>query len=120
MSLSEKNRDGEVLLSEANGALSREVVTIASGQNLEAGAVLGKISASGKYVAVNPGATDGSQTAAAVLIYETDASAGDALATVASRMAEVATDLLVWPTGTTQAQIDAALGELAGNYIIAR
>ena len=120
MAITETNRNGEVLLSEANGALSREVVTIASGQNLEAGAVLGKVTASGKYVGLAPDATDGSEVANAVLLYDADASAGDAKATVLVRLAELASDKLVWPTGITQAQIDTALSQLAGDYIIAR
>ena len=120
MAITQSPRDGDVLLSEAPGTLSREAVTIASGQNLEAGAVLGKVTASGEYVAVAPGATDGSETAAAVLLYTTDASGGAAKATVLMRLGEVDASLLVWPTGITQAQIDAALGQLAGQYIIAR
>ena len=120
MAITETNRNGEVLLSEANGALSREVVTIAAGQNLQAGAVLGKVSASGEYVAFDPAATDGSEAAAAVLLYDIDASAEAAKATAMVRLAEVASDLLVWPAGITAAQISTALGQLAGNYVIAR
>ncbi len=120
MAITETNRNGEVLLSEANGALSRDVITIAYGQNLEAGAVLGKVTASGKYVGLAPGASDGSEVAKAVLLYDADASAGDAKATAIVRLAEVTADLLAWPSGITQAQIDTALGQLAGDYIIAR
>ena len=43
MSLSEGSHAGEFLLSEANGTKSRENVTLLSGQNLKAGAVLGKV-----------------------------------------------------------------------------
>ena len=120
MTVSEQNHNLEVLLSEANGALSRDVVTISVGQNLQTGAVLGKVTASGEYVALNPAATDGSETAAAILLYATDASSAAAKATAITRLAEVAADLMVWPTGITQAQKDTAIGQLAGNYIIAR
>ena len=120
MAMTESNRDGEVLLSEANGALSREVAIIAAGQDLEAGAVLGRVTATGRYVALAPAATDGSEVAAGVLLYAADATGGEVSATVVTRLAEVAADKLAWPAGITQAQIDAALSQLAGAYVIAR
>jgi len=113
-------RDAAMLLSESNGALSREVVTIASGQNLQAGTVLGKVTASGEYAQVNPAANDGSEVAAAVLLYEADASSGALQATALVRLAEVAKDKLIWPAGIAQADLDTALGQLAGAFIIAR
>ncbi|TWA76441.1 bacteriophage lambda head decoration protein D [Azospirillum brasilense] len=52
-------------------------VTLVSGQNLVRGAVLGKITASGKYVLSASAASDGSQTPVAVLMDDCDASGGD-------------------------------------------
>lgn len=52
-------------------------VTLATGQNLVRGAVLGKITASGKYVLSASAANDGSQTPVAVLVDDCDASGGD-------------------------------------------
>jgi hypothetical protein len=52
-------------------------ITLVSGQNLKRGAVLGKITASGKYTLSASGATDGSETPDAILAEDTDASAGD-------------------------------------------
>lgn len=46
----------------------REAVTILAGETLKTGQVLGKITASGKYVEFDPAVTDGSGTAAAILI----------------------------------------------------
>ena len=57
-------------------------VTIVSGQNLAAGALLGKITSGGKYTEWTSGASDGSQTVAAILVDACDASDGDTLATV--------------------------------------
>jgi hypothetical protein len=54
---------------------TREVVTIASG-TLEPGTVLGRITASGNYGAHNPSASDGTETAVAVLWGKADATAG--------------------------------------------
>jgi len=118
--LNESPRDTAVLLSEANGALSREVVPIAAGQTLEAGTVLGKVTSSGEYVQLDPAATDGSQTAAAVLLYAVETGANPGKATVIVRLAEVSAAALVWPAGITAAQKDSAVGQLAGAYIIAR
>lgn len=56
--------------------------TIISGQNLTRGAVLGKITASGKLKAVDDAAVDGSQTPYAVLAVDTDASGGDKTAVI--------------------------------------
>jgi hypothetical protein len=56
--------------------------TIVSGQNLSTGAVLGKITASGKWTQSLSAAGDGSQTARAVLAEDCDASGGDKAAVV--------------------------------------
>lgn len=51
--------------------------TILSGENLKRGAVLGKVTASGKYVLHDDSADDGSETIAAILAEDTDATGGD-------------------------------------------
>ena len=60
---------GEYVASEAAGQASRTMVTVtvAGGVALPSGTVLGKITASGKFVRYNAGASDGSQSAAAIL-----------------------------------------------------
>lgn len=52
-------------------------ITLISGQNLSRGAVLGKITASGKYNLSLSAAADGSETPDLILAEDTDASAGD-------------------------------------------
>ena len=115
------------LVSEANGTRSREVVTIAQGQNLLPGAVLGKVAAAGKYVAVDPangsgegGTPDGSQTAVAVLFAAVDTTAAEKPGVITARDAEVAAHALAWPAGTTEPQKTAALAQLAAVGIVAR
>jgi len=72
--LTEGRHPGEFLMTEANGQRSRDSITIASGAGIIApGTVLGKITASGKYLASAAGATDGSQTAVAIALYGCDA-----------------------------------------------
>jgi hypothetical protein len=56
-----------------------DTVTIASGQVIARGAVLGQITASGKYVLALSASADGSQNPSAIAADNIDASAGDAL-----------------------------------------
>lgn len=61
----------------AGGTYTTRKVTILSGQNLVAGAVLGKITASSKHILSLSAAADGSQTPDMVLAQDCDASGGD-------------------------------------------
>jgi hypothetical protein len=118
--LTEKPRTADFILSVANGTLSIENVILASGQNLNAGTVLGKVTASAKFVQLAPAAADGSQNAAGILTAATDASAADAACVIVAREAEVKADALIWPTGVTTPQTLTALGQLAGANVIVR
>lgn len=63
--------------------LVTDQVTILSGQNLTRGAVLGKVTASGKHVICDSAGTDdGRRTPVAVLAENCDASAADKVATI--------------------------------------
>ena len=62
-----------------------EKITVISGQNLVRGAVLGKITASGKYNLSLSAAADGSQTPDFILAEDCDASGGDKVAIAYSR-----------------------------------
>lgn len=112
----------EAVLSEANGHRSRETVTILSGQNLKAGAVLGKVTASSKYVIcdnVTP-AADGSQNAAAVLLEDVDASGGDLSGLVIARDAEVKVGALNYKSGASAGNKASQHAALAALGIIVR
>ena len=95
----ETNHAGEFLLSQANGDRSFEKVVLAAGNNLQAGTVLGKITASGKYSPYNDANIDGTETAAAILYDNVDTSVSgtnaDTDVAVVSRDATVAADSLV-------------------------
>jgi len=110
--LTEGKHAGEFLLSEGNGLISREVRTIAAGQNLAAGTVLGKITSTGKYAAYNNGASDGTETAVEVLFDNVDASAADVEAVTIARNAEVNGDELTGLDAAATADL------LAANIII--
>lgn len=96
----ETARDLAFLLSEANGYLSRETITIPSGSGrLEAGTVLGKVTASGKYVP-SPNAEsvgkEGAEVAVAVLGYEIDATSADVSVVAVTNDAEVKDPMLIF------------------------
>ena len=114
------NQNLEFLLSEANGERSREVVIITGSAAFGAGTVLGKITASGKYTAHDEDATNGTQTAIAVLGYDVDATAADADGVVFVRDCEVSDELLVMPTGIAAQDRADAITSLATVGIIAR
>lgn len=92
--LTESSHAGEFILSEANGNLSTEQIVVVSGQDLAAGTVVGKVTASGKYAAYSDGASDGTEVAAGILFDAVDASAADAAGVIVERLAEVKGDAL--------------------------
>lgn len=118
--LTETNHAAEYLVSEASGTRSREAVTVISGQDLAAGTVLGKITASGKHTLHNNAASDGSENAVAVLYADVDASAADTVGTITARDAEVDGELLTWKSGISAANKTAAIAALAALGIIVR
>lgn len=76
---------GDVLKYELNPNFTRETVTLLAGTNYPVGAVLGRITASGKMKLSTATGTDGAQNAAAVLLYDVDATAADATGIVVMR-----------------------------------
>lgn len=113
------------VLSEGNGAISRETVTVVSGEGkLAAGTVLGRVTASGKFAASpNAGVVgkEGAETATAVLAYPVDATSADATAVVIRRLAEVKDPLLVFHSSVDDATKRATkVAQLAAADIIAR
>ncbi len=118
--MTEGQHTGEFIVSEGNGSISRETVTVLNGRTLDAGAVLGQVTASGKYREIDPAATSGAEVAVAVLFDAIDASGGDAPGIIISRLAEVHGGEVVWPTGITDPQKQTAIDQLAAATIIVR
>lgn len=109
------------LVSEASGFRSREVGVIASGSGkLDAGTVLGQVTATKKFKPLAPTANDGTQVAAAVLYEGCDATSADVRRTYTARDSEVQAAVLVWPVGITDSQKTAALASLAALGIASR
>ena len=120
--MTERARDLEVVLSEANGYRSRDTITIAAGAgDLDAGTVLGQVSSSKESVPADPDAVDGSEVAASVLLYRTDASVNSAKAVALVRDAEVKKPVLIYGAGFTNDELKTtAQLQLVNIGIIAR
>ncbi|MGX1151443.1 head decoration protein [Bradyrhizobium ottawaense] len=117
----EGRHPAEFLLSEANGQRSRGNITIGQNQTIVPGQVVGKITASGQYIAHDPAAADGSQVAAALALYGAVTGAGATAAISAIvREAEVNGKTLTYKAGLTQPQITQIAVDLAGVQILVR
>ena len=119
----ESNNLGDLLKQEAEKYYSRDVVTLASGQNLKLGTVVAKLTESGKVTALDltkQETATGAETAYGVLIQDTDASEKDAETIIIARDACVASNALIWPTGITTAEKTAAIQQLKERGILVR
>lgn len=116
----ESNYLGDWLKFEEDNLYSRDEVTVASGQNLATGTVVGIITASGKVTQLAPGATDGSETAAGVLLHAVDASTGDKPGVIIARHAICSDKSLTWPGSITEPQKAAAINQLKALGILVR
>lgn len=114
----EPDRALDFLLSEANGNLSREQVTLAASQGaLVPGAVLAKTTSNSQYVVYdNASGTAGINVADAILCYAAANSGSTQLVTVIERLAEVDSSLLGWAsndsTGITAGKDDLLLKDI--------
>lgn len=88
-----------------------ESVTIASGQNLVRGSVLGKVTASGKYILCDTAAADGSENPSMILLQDVDASTADADG-LAAKSGEFNENAVTLGGATTAADVKDALRDL--------
>ncbi len=112
---------GDLLKYEAPNLYSREQVTVVAGQNLELGAVVGRITATAKFKLFDPAATDGSELPAGILLGACDATLidrDDAL--LLARHGMVASNAVVWPAGVTVEQKTTALAQLSSLGVLVR
>lgn len=111
--LQEPNNLGDLLKYEAPNRYSRDLATVAAGQQLSLGTVVGLESATNKLHALDPTATDGTEVAIGVLATDVDATlidVDDAL--LISRHAIVASAAIIWPAGITAAEQATAISQL--------
>lgn len=111
---------GIYIVAEVAVALSRENGVLAAGESLQAGTVLGKLTATGEYAQFDPAANDGSQNAAAILYASKDATDAAQPIVVSARLTAVTGDELIWPDGIAEPDKDAAIAALAANFVIVR
>jgi len=112
---------GDLLKYEEESLYSRDQVTVAAGQNLRIGTVLGRVDANGKVKALDPAATDGTQIATAVLLQSVDATTGDKFSGIAvTRQSIVAHHALVWPAAITAEERATATAQLEAVGILVR
>ena len=93
---------GDLLKYEAPNLSSRDRATVASGQTLALGTVVGVVTATSKLKAFDPAATDGTEIARGVIANDVDAALADRDdGLLIARHALVARSALVWPSGIT-------------------
>ena len=112
---------GDLLKYEAPNLYSRDRVTVAAGQNLPLGTVLGIVTASGQYKQIDPSTDDGSQVAAGVLLQTCDATLlerDDGL--VVARHAIVSDHALQWPDAIAAAEKASAIAQLKALGVLVR
>ena len=112
---------GDLLKYEAPNLYSRDRGTVASGQNLPLGTVLGIVTASGKYKQIDPSAEDGTQVAAGVLLQNCDATLADRdNGLVVARHAIVSDHALQWPDAIAAAEKASAIAQLKALGVLVR
>jgi len=109
--IEEKDRLLSLLKYEAEKNYCREVVTIAQGQNLRMGTIVGEKTADGMYKQVSlvdptdeEAATDGTEIPIGVLLQDVDASTAAQQGLIVARDAIVIESQLVFPEGVTADQ----------------
>ncbi len=117
--LTEKLGPGSCIIQEGDHYYSRDVGVVSAGAGVTypANTVLGKVTATGKYVVWNPANADGSETVAAILIYPVT---GEEEAALLRRHAQVKIPALNWFTGATAGNKTTGIAGLAALGIIAR
>lgn len=119
----ESHNLGDLLKQEAEKYYSRDVATLALGQNLKLGTVVAKQTENGKITALdltkqeNP---TGAEIAYGILIQDTDATSSDQETVIIARDATVASNALVWPASMTTSEKTAALNQLKERGILIR
>jgi hypothetical protein len=112
---------GGYLISEGNGDISREVINLTQhSETYVSGTVLGEVSISKNWSRYDSSASDGTETAKAVLWADVDASAGVTPGVITARMATVNKAELVFSDDQDDTAKEAAYVDLAAVNIIAR
>ncbi|WP_250295039.1 head decoration protein [Wolbachia endosymbiont of Oedothorax gibbosus] len=117
-SITEGNNLGDLLKYEVSNLYSRDQITVAKGQNLKLGMVVGR-DKDDLIKIINLAATDGTQTAIGVITSDVNATE-TTKAVIITRIAMLADHAVVWPANITEEQKAAAVKQLEGRGIIIR
>ncbi len=117
--ITEGNNLGDLLKYEVSNLYSRDQITVAKGQNLKLGTVVGCDTKDGLIKSLNPTATDGTQTAIGVITSDVNATE-TTKAVIITRIAMLADHAVVWPANITEEQKAAAIKQLEARGIIIR
>jgi len=111
---------GDLLKYEAPNLYSRDVATVAAGQNLTLGTVVAR-DATDKLVALDTTAVDSAAVAVGVLAFDIDATLIDrADAILIARHAIVASHALTWPAAITAEEQTIAINQLTAAGVLVR
>lgn len=112
---------GDLLKYEAPNLYSRDQDTVAAAQNLSLGTVVGRETATAKLKALDPSASDGTETAVGVLGNDVDATLIDREdAILIARHAIVASHALVWPVAITPTEKATAIAQIEARGVLVR
>lgn len=107
----------EFVLSEGNGFISRDTGTVTLGaEPIKSGTVMGKVTASGKWVARDPAAADGSEVAKGLLYTGQPSGTGDAEAVLFVRDCEVVRAALTGLDASAETELAAEGIIVRGSY----
>ena len=118
--LTEGVHDGGFLINEANGDRSRDVGILQLLENLEAGTILGKVTATGELVQYDPAAADGSESVNSILFANVDATLVAKDVTIISRDATYNLREIIWDAALNAGQILTGEVELSALGLIGR
>lgn len=113
-------RRGGFIVSESNPHRSRAVITVAEGEDLQAGQVLALNSSTDKYEAYDNDGTSTTNVARAILYDRCDATDGDKEAVALVHDCEVNAEELVWAASEDTGDKEAAYADLETHGIIVR
>lgn len=87
------------LISEANGALSREAVTVHKESAIVKAGTVMAVGEDGQYRPLDLASSEGNTTSDGILLEDVDSTGAAAAGVIIARLAEVRDDDLIWPTG---------------------
>lgn len=111
---------GDLVKYEADHRYSREAITVAEGQHLALGTLLGCLTDSGGMTAYDPLAQDGSEVLVGVLLEDCDAREAPRSSVMITRYALLSEGGLVWGGLTVEQQSEARVRLTARGLLIQR